>query len=706
MTMEATMRHSRFPALLLLYVTSVPIAVPAQEATSSPPAPAATTQTPAAPAPATVVSWAAAYAHPAIEGEGVDAGGRKLAYGHLELALTSGRLYPVVVAGRVTGAYFLGAAKLRYTSTDPQEAATYRTNVKRATAYEVGAGGALECPVEDALVMLSTGAEDLAGGKPWRDGLPPPAAQAALLEHCERFAGDRATRYWHLLPQAILDPPAQPVVIAEITTDDGDLLLTLDPMRSGEERLDALNRRKTDITFIRDRRFADLLSLQPIGRGRLDPRPRRFLLTAIDAAVANPRGMSAEIEVTETFRALAPVRVLDLALWSSRLGIGGARGLIYENPYLLHSVRLAAGGDLAFVHSGDELLVELPRRLAAGESVSLVFKTSGEVLYRPGNDSYWELSVGGWLPLGARGDLISATYHAVVKVPKPFVPFSCGRTVRRWEEGGTACAEFSEERPIQAPVVLAGQYTTLTDERDGVVVSVSSYAIDKPKAAAKIMEIAFALLQFYRGYVGDYPFKELNIIEINSYGFGEAPAGIIYITKEAFNPLIDEESRIFSEGINARLAHELAHAWWGHVAMLGAPEDQWLSESVSQLYAGTAIEKLRGKRWLNASIGDWKTWASTVKDNGSVCGANYLSGERGAEDRLGLLYGKGPLVLQALRTELGDQVMFTILKSYLKSFPFQPASTKQFIALTNYVTKKDYGPWFDRYMLGTEWPKQ
>jgi hypothetical protein len=32
------------------------------------------------------------------------------------------------------------------------------------------------------------------------------------------------------------------------------------------------------------------------------------------------------------------------------------------------------------------------------------------------------------------------------------------------------------------------------------------------------------------------------------------------------------------------------------------------------------------------------------------------------------------------------------------------ATTKDVIAITNLVTKKDYKPWFERYLLGSEWP--
>jgi len=224
------------------------------------------------------------------------------------------------------------------------------------------------------------------------------------------------------------------------------------------------------------------------------------------------------------------------------------------------------------------------------------------------------------------------------------------------------------------------------------------------KAKRKLTNLVFTFLEFYKPLLGEYPFGELNLIEINDYGFGQAPAGIIFITKEAFQPLQDELARLVSEGVNARVAHEVAHAWWGHVAKLSY-QDQWLSESVAEYYSAYAVGQLRKDEKLSAATGEWRGKSNFVKDKATVYMANALSGDKAGDDRYGLLYGKGPLVLHALRKEVGDNMFFTILKSYLKSFYFKPASTKNFIELTNFATKKDYTDFFNRYLLGTEWPK-
>ena len=84
------------------------------------------------------------------------------------------------------------------------------------------------------------------------------------------------------------------------------------------------------------------------------------------------------------------------------------------------------------------------------------------MLYRPGGDNYWSLTWN-WYPTGILWAMEAFTYHAVVKTKKPFTAFSNGRTVRRWEEGDLACAEFQEDKPIQGASILAGRYTTYSE---------------------------------------------------------------------------------------------------------------------------------------------------------------------------------------------------------------------------------------------------
>lgn len=657
-------------------------------------------------AASTVPDWAAALERPTLRGAGIDAAGRTLGAGHLSLSQCRGRLYPVVVLDRVVGVYLHGGATLSYASADPLEAATFRTNVERTTSWKLDAKGGLSAVVEGALVMMSAGAEAHGDGAGWLAGEPPAAATAALAKHVERFSMDLGARYQTILAQALVEPPVRPLVMAEIVTGKDDLSHLVDTLREHDESLWVWDEIESIEKALRNKRVALLLSSQPIERPRLGLRPQRFFLTDVDLTLANPHKMRIEIEARETFQAAQPLRTLDLYLWNTRFVTTGPSSTLAENAYVLESVTLPDGQPVAFAHRSDDLVVELPRQLAAGESVTLKFRLAGEVAYRPEGDSYWWLGTEGWFPSPSRADTPRFTYHAVLKVAKPFVPFSCGATVRRWEEGELSCAQFREEKPVHYVTALAGKYETVRGEGTAPTITVSTYAGKNEKAARKIINLVEGLLEFYKFYLGAYPFAELKVVEINAYGFGQAPPGIVFITKEAFNPLQDDMTRLYSEDVNARLAHEVAHTWWGHVAIRPAPEDQWIAESVAEYMSAFAVGNLWKKSKFNEALGNWRGSSKFVKDKGTVYLANQLSGENAAEDRFGLLYGKGPLVLHALRQELGDQVFFTILKSFITNFTFKPAETRNFVRITSYIAKKDYGPFFDRYILGTEWPEK
>lgn len=656
-------------------------------------------------APANIKEWADAYAKPTLTGVAYEAKGKDLTWGHFTLSFTSGRLYPVTAGEKIVGAFFFGVGKFTYTSADPKEAQTYQTNLERVSPWKADPSGMIGDKIREALIMLTPGADTLVDGTPLGEGVVPVIAEV-FEKHLENFANDQTLRFVQLMPMAQLERPEKPVVMVEVVADNRDIHYIYDPLRDRDESILVVHKTaKHSDYFEEDQRYPEQILSQPIGRKWLDPKPRGYILTAIDLLVVNPNEIRAEIEVTETYRALTPIRVLALDLRSYMFGNQGPNARLVRNSYALESASFTDGKLASFSHFQNELLVELPRQLNAGESVTLRFRIRGNVLFHPGNDNYWELGSTSWYPKPSRWDMNYATYHAIVKVKKPFVPFSCGQTVKRWEEGDMACAEFSESKPIGFIVVLAGKYTTVSEERRGITIRVSAYAFDQEKASKRLINLAFGFMDFYRTYLGEYPFKELNIIEINEYGFGQAPPGVIRITKEAFTPTFEEEARVYSQGINGRVAHEIAHTWWGDVVMLSKPEDQWLSESTAEYISAYAIGQIWKKSKFDGSIESWLRSSRFSNDKGSIYLANYLSGDKAWRDRVALLYAKGPLVLHALRQEVGDKAFFTILKSYITNFNFKYADTGQFIALTNFVTKKDCTEWFNRYLFGIENPK-
>lgn len=629
--------------------------------------------------PADVRAWAEAYDHASLGGPGLEAAGRVLEWDHLRLELAAGRLYPVTVAGRAAGVYFTGTGRLRYVSAEPLEAAVFRRNVDAATSLRLDPDGALAETVSSAVAWLPVSAEALAGAGGWPGGAAPAAAEQAFEQQRQSWSAEATPR--QMLAQAALDPPPEELVVLQAHGAHEELFYVRDTLRGQEEALGVVRK------LGEGRRWYPPLSHQPRGRDRLAAGPAPLRLVALDLDLANPRGAEARLTLRETFELLAPARTL-------ALGLADDLGPAYE----LRSVR-RDGRELAFARGAGELVVDLGRRAEAGQRVELELALGGDVLVRPGGDNYW-LLLGGWYPRPLDPQATLFSFHGVVRTPAPFVAFSVGKLLRRWQEDGLECAEFRSEAPVDLVTVLAGKYTTVSESRGALTVQVSSYGNAKPDASRRLASLVHAFAAFYEPLLGPLPFPELQVFEINSYGFGVAPPGVVFITKEAFgvNPVADPVANLVVKGINRRVAHEVAHAWWGNAVVPARYEDHWLSESLAEYYAALAMT-LRGKGEYDEARAQWREESDAT---GSVYLASFLVGDGAWRDRRALLYARGPLMLHALRQELGDQAFFSIFKSLVRSFPGKPAGTRDVLTLARLVTGQEQRPFFDRYLFGTE----
>ena len=644
---------------------------------------------------ANIIETVEAIDHARIAGPGANASGVSLAVGNLKLDFTDGKIFPILVDDEVAGVFFQGDGRFEYTSVDPLEAANFRSNVKRATPYSVQDGKLVG--TVSKLVFWGSGYLDEL--PEWPQGDSSQDAQKAFDGFRRKREHDQTAVEVHLAYGLNISPDT-PFAIVELAADKKDLFYGFDTVVSQNEFIFALDKFNFGTQFTKQLRFGQVLSQQPIGRDRLSVPPLQYRLTDVDATVVNPEGMNVRAEVRETYEILTPTKILSLTLTSWR-NVEGVK-----HDYALKSARGSGGGALPFVHREGVVIVELPEVAAPGDTVVLDFVMEGDILNRPRGDNYWQLGPGGWLPEPQRVDATFHSYRVVTKAPKPYVSFSNGKTIKRWEEGDLACAEFKEDQPIFLPVILAGKYKSYEQTNDGVTIQVHAYAQAKTDRMKKIANNLFALQEFYRKVLGEFPFSELKVIEINELGWGQAPPGIIFITKEAFLPGGSQEARGWSMGINSRLAHELAHTWWGDISPWASDTDYWLCESTAEYYAAVAMGVLWRESEFEKEYDGWKTRSRWVEDHGTVLLANQLSTEDGLRDRVGLLYAKGPIVLHALRQEIGDDAFFTAFKTLLSNRRFKHISTQDVISVVNHVTGKDYTDWIHRYIAGTDWPDQ
>jgi hypothetical protein len=492
------------------------------------------------------------------------------------------------------------------------------------------------------------------------------------------------------------------------------LLLYVNPT-SAEEGLYELDYSNDPAATFRGGLRPVQLAAQPIGRPWWE-RPLPQLFVEHEALrVENPSGDLVRLGSRSRLRA----REGGVALWAARLAdrVAGFDGR--ERVVTVKSVRVD-GRTADFIHTDDELLVPLGRALDKGATAEVEVAYEGELAVRPSGNSYWALGTGPWYPRGELGGEL-ATMEIDVDVPEGLTPFASGAEVARVSSGGRTRLSTRLDRPMQLAVVAAGKYGVSEETRDGVTCRVGTYALLKGNAARDMLNDFFAGRAFFEGLLEQpYPFRTVSIIELETWGFGQAPPGVIFFTKEFFNlPTGLRRNRMWFINLDSRLLHEIAHAWWGHVAKMESPEEAWVTEAFADYSAALALWRLRGGERGQRAFDDMVTqWTSAAADLGP--GASlYLSSrlafvdDRDGDDYWRLYYARGPLVVHAIRLELqrlagnaeeGDRRFIAFLRAFLKRNREGYAPTRSLVATLDELTGKSWQPWFEKHVYGTETP--
>jgi len=644
-------------------------------------------------------------AHPRLGAPCRSVHSAKLAHADLEVTLVSGAVCPVLAGGTTFGWFFAGNATFRYVSRDRIEQPVLRYNAKaegRVTLKDLEGGLAVVTGTVETVFFSASG-----GALPELAGEPAGSPASAFEKHRASFARYADLSTAHLFAQARLDGWATPAVRVELEGGDGPLLYTFEPTDARSESLELLADYATSDKQVRKEFRATALSDQPIGRDRRDPVAPPFAVTAVDYQLTASGGDAVAVTARMTVvPARAGLRVLRFDL-PGRILVWSGPGESSARTYRITSVTGGAGEALAFDQGIEDVIVDLGAVSAPGRPVDVGFRIEGNFLVRPNGDNYWTLQSSELFPQPERAGA-QYTTHGVIRVKKPFLAFASGVTVRREVQGDDNLLEVRSDLPNGHPIVLAGNYAFSEDKRDGVTVRVATYAMNNPRSQEQLTELAFGMIRHLERFLGPFPTPELNIVQVNDLGWGQAPLGTMLITNEAFDRLLPPElAQFYTEGINGRFAHEIAHQWWGNAVRPSDSDEIWLSESFAEYSAGLMVKKAQGKGAFDNMKAAWKHRAKEASKVAPIALTYRISRRDSAtvfDHRMGLWYSKGPWLLSRLHDEIGDEKFLTFLKSYQKSLRGKAGSTKLVADLLHVLTGKDYAPFFDANYWGTGMP--
>jgi hypothetical protein len=644
---------------------------------------------------------AAAIDNPQI-GVRVDPGG--------PIAIGSGSIVPaastavrqLLCEGKPCGFYVAGPADFTFEVQDPFSIPVAVSNLAEVAPKVPGELG-------DGKLVIS---ERLQEAVVWRLGLEAPALQTTLAgpSGLPAWMADVHDRPFFRRAGTLLlaaagggSPEAS---YAVLRGQHATLGWRWDPYYAGFESLKVYRIDKTYIGVDNDRYFSFDVARQPIGRKWWQRFPDPLVATARRLEVDNPEGETLAVKSHVELRATRD----GVWLWDAGLAEQAYEGN-RKFPLEVRSVKVD-GQEADWTHRDGQLLVRLPRPLKTGEKVAIDAEYGGRLALRPGGDSLWVF--GDFPSSGLAGELASLEMTVCAKAP--FVPIAAGQVLSRESRDGFNTVRTKIDGPAQFTLVAAGKYELTDETRDGTTVHVATYTFARKDGVKRVLNNFFAAKQFYEQLFGlPYPYKELTILEIPEWGWGQAPPGMILLTQEAYSTSGSAMGRMASSELNLRFLHEVAHGYWGHVARMDSLEEQWITEAFAEYSSGLALKAMyggeKGDKAFADALGGWAGMGA----GGSVYLANYFSFDEWVDqsNRYLLLYYKGAAVIHAIREQLqrdlgsadaGDRAFIAFLRTILKSFPDGWAYTQHYPAILAQLSKSDWQGFFEKYVYGSENP--
>jgi hypothetical protein len=260
------------------------------------------------------------------------------------------------------------------------------------------------------------------------------------------------------------------------------------------------------------------------------------------------------------------------------------------------------------------------------------------------------------------GDDERITFEATVSTSADQTVIAPGTLEATWEQGGRRFARFSARRRVRPYLAFASaRYAIERVRHGGVDVEVYFHPAHATNVR-HILDAATRSLDYFSARFGSYPHPALRIAEVPSYSFGAgglALPGVIYLVEHrAFLTDRRDASRI--DIVAKRVAHEVAHQWWGHeLVPAEGPGSLVLVESLARYSELLVLKELHGPS-------SWPPVLEVELDR-------YLSGRTGGDDvplarMLGqnyLAYTKGALVMTAMHDLIGEDAVNGVLASLM-----------------------------------------
>lgn len=254
------------------------------------------------------------------------------------------------------------------------------------------------------------------------------------------------------------------------------------------------------------------------------------------------------------------------------------------------------------------------------------------------------------------------TLDATVSTSSDQTAITSGHLDRQWTANGRRWFHYRSDAPMRNRFTfLSARYAVATAKAGDVDVSIAYHPAHSANVKA-MLATAIRTLDYCNNAFGRYPYRQLKLAEAPSSGFGgyALPDTILFSEQRMF--LVDARDASRPDLVTRRVAHEVAHQWWGYQL---EPQSRGgattLTESLAKYTEVMMLERLRGRDQVRELLGielDRYLAGRSREEQHERTLAN-------AGDQQYLYYSKGALVFHAVRDLIGEVALNSALRRLL-----------------------------------------
>jgi hypothetical protein len=284
-----------------------------------------------------------------------------------------------------------------------------------------------------------------------------------------------------------------------------------------------------------------------------------------------------------------------------------------------------------------------------------------------------------------------ALYDVTINAPEEFVLVTSGVEVSSNPTVGAFQNKTYVSGPMRDFAFVLGPFEKIL-RNVGDVEIIGWVMLGHLEDGEEMMEAAAQQFSLLTNLVGQYPYPELDLVDVPG-GFGgiEYP-GLVFIGTLGEFDIIDPT------------VHEVAHQWF--YGLIGNDQllEPWLDEAVSSYWQVLYYENFVSTGRASALLAYNRSQVSNHSDPAQPIGYSVDTYEN-TRDYVLFVYTKGALFLDQLRSTLGEETFIQFLKTYYETYRYEIATTRDFQETAESVCSCDLADLFSTWVLeGGEMP--